>query len=71
MATTEISKLQTPNPTRQKGLNALIEELGVSGMVEFVRQFNPGKGDYTKEREALLADITMEDIERYLAEKNG
>lgn len=59
-------EFHTPNAIREKGMNALIRELGVIGMVRFIRQFDPGKGDYTKERESLLADITMDDVERYL-----
>ena len=37
-------------------------------MVRFIQQFDPGMGDYTKERKALLASVTMEDVERQLAE---
>ncbi len=59
-----------PSVIRRRGINALIQELGVVGMVEFIRQFDPGKGDYTKERESLLANITMDDVEQYLAEKH-
>ena len=56
----------TPNALRQKGIDALARELGVIGMVRFIQLFDPGEGDYTAERDALLAGITMNDIERRL-----
>lgn len=69
MATNQMTDYETPNMLRKRGVNALVKELGVVGMVDFLRQFDPGSGDYTKEKEALLADVTMEDVERYLAER--
>jgi len=51
---------------RQKGIEALTDALGPVGMAYFFRQFEQGHGDYTAEREALLADVTMEDFEEYV-----
>ena len=51
---------------RQKGIDALTEALGPVGMAYFFRQFEPGRGDYTAEREALLADVALEDFEAYV-----
>jgi hypothetical protein len=31
------------------------------GMVRFLQQFDQGSGDYTRDREAVLAGITLED----------
>ena len=48
---------------RAAGLDALRRELGVSGMVRFLQQFENGNGDYTAERwqwlpaEASVADL--------------
>jgi len=47
---------------RKIGMAALKERLGSVGAVYFIRQFNVGVGDYTKEREALLSDLTFEEI---------
>ena len=47
---------------RRMGIDALTEKLGPIGMVEFMRQFDSGYGDYTKERHAWLDDLTIEDI---------
>ena len=51
---------------RQKGIDALTEALGPVGMAYFFRQFEQGHGDYTAERETLLAGVTMEDFEAYV-----
>ncbi len=66
MTADQTEAVSTSAELRKKGLNALIRELGVDGMVEFICLFEPRRGDYTQEREALLADITMEDVKRYL-----
>jgi len=46
------------------GIDALAEKLGPIGMVEFIRQFDPGYGDYTKERHTWLDNPTIKDISR-------
>jgi hypothetical protein len=50
------------NSIRKLGIDALTEKLGPIGMVEFIRQFDSGYGDYTKERHAWLDNLTIEDI---------
>jgi hypothetical protein len=47
---------------RKMGIEALNEKLGPIGMVEFMRQFDSGYGDYTKERYNWLDGLTIEDI---------
>jgi hypothetical protein len=47
---------------RKLGIEALNEKLGPVGMVEFMRQFDSGYGDYTKERHKWLDGLTIEDI---------
>lgn len=51
---------------RREGLKALKEKLGVEGTIKFIQMYSEGKGDYTKEREELLKDITIEDFEKFL-----
>ena len=51
---------------RREGLKALKEKLGVAGMIKFIQMYSDGKGDYTKEREELLKDTTIEDFEKFL-----
>lgn len=38
------------------------KELGAVGAAYFIRQFSPGNGDYTAERDELLDGITIKDI---------
>lgn len=46
----------------QRALPLLYRELGIVDTVRFLRQFTPGFGDYTREREALFGDKTLEQI---------
>ncbi|HEY9885387.1 MAG TPA: hypothetical protein V6C98_17410 [Thermosynechococcaceae cyanobacterium] len=57
MQTHELS----PAQLRQRGIDALVQALGAVGMVRFLQQFDHGSGDYTRDRDALLADITLKD----------
>ena len=50
------------NTIRKLGIEALTERLGPIGMVEFMRQFDSGYGDYTKERHKWLDHLTIEEI---------
>jgi len=54
--------IKEPNTIRKKGLEALNKELGPLGMTCFIRQFDTGQGDYTKEREELNKDVKIADI---------
>jgi hypothetical protein len=54
------------NLIRKLGIEALTKELGPLGMVCFLRLFDQGEGDYTKERHAVLDNITFDDIKRDL-----
>lgn len=54
---------------RREGLKALKEKLGVEGMIKFIQMYSDGKGDYTKEREEILKEITIEDFEDFLDEQ--
>jgi len=47
---------------RRMGIEALTEKLGPVGMVEFIRQFDSGYGNYTKERSEWLDSIDIEAI---------
>lgn len=47
---------------RERGMRALKRELGAAGMAQFLQQFQKGRGDYTKERHALLDKFTVDDI---------
>ena len=56
---------------REKGFKALTKELGASGMAIFIRQFENGRGDYTKEREETLQDVSIDDIVASIKTRKG
>ena len=56
---------------RQKGLDVLTRELGAVATARFLRQFENGYGNYTEEREALLKDLTIDDITVSIAERKA
>ena len=41
---------------RHRGFQALVEALGWVNAVRFLRQYDPGSGNYTEERRTLLPD---------------
>jgi len=47
---------------RRQGLQALHERLGLAGMSRFLRLYNPGSGDYTREKQLRADDETIEEI---------
>ena len=53
---------RNPNVIRKMGIDALTKELGPVGMAYFIQQYDRGEGDYTLEREKLLANVTMESL---------
>lgn len=46
---------------RREGWMALTERLGVSGAIRFLMQYETGHGDYTVERKALFADLSLDE----------
>ncbi len=56
------SRVRDLNTIRRMGIEALTEKLGPVGMVEFIRQFDSGYGDYTKERHEWLDDLDIDTI---------
>jgi hypothetical protein len=46
----------------QEGIELLTRGMGLVATVRFLNQFSSGYGDYTQEREALLGDLTLDQI---------
>ena len=46
----------------QCATHILSKEMGVTDTIRFINQFISGYGDYTKEREQLFSDLSLEDI---------
>jgi hypothetical protein len=59
---------------REKGYQILVEHLGQVATLRFLQEFDWGQGDYTKERETSLKQVTREtfwqDVAALRAEKN-
>lgn len=51
------------------GMQILSKELGPSGLIRFLREFETGEGDYTKERQNFLKDGSVEELAREIIEK--
>jgi hypothetical protein len=45
-----------------QAISILNRELGVVDTLRFLSQFNTGQGNYTKDRENLFANLTLEEI---------
>lgn len=52
----------TLSEIRSRGHAALVRELGPTGYVRFIQQFEHGTGDYTAERNRWLDDATVDDL---------
>lgn len=57
--------LNNPMEIRTIGMNALKDALGPVGLVKFIQQYEPGYGDYTKEKQNT-PDLNIEEIDALL-----
>ncbi|MEW6578704.1 MAG: hypothetical protein AB1435_05865 [Chloroflexota bacterium] len=57
--TTEVKPLAEIN---QQAIRLLYREMGIANAVRFLRQFTAGFGDYTRERDTLFGQKTLEEI---------
>ena len=51
-----------PAELRAAGYKALADALGPLGMARFLRQFERGNGDYTRERHQWLRDQSVKSV---------
>jgi hypothetical protein len=61
---------RTPNELRRAGFAALTKALGPVDAIRFLQQFDPGAGDYTAVRGALLGSPTVDELLRELRDRN-
>ena len=47
---------------RMEGWKALTKRLGPAGAMRFMMQYDPGHGDYTKERQEIFTDLDFEEL---------
>jgi len=52
----------TLNELNDLAMDALLKALGPVGMVRFLRQFEHGSGDYTKDRHQWLDNVPFDDF---------
>ena len=49
----------------------LINEIGIVDTIRFLNQFSTGYGDYTKERDQLFRNVTLDDVLAATAREGG
>ena len=54
--------MMTPIEINRIGYRALVDALGFDGAIRFLRQFDPGEGDYTNQRHQWLDKLSLDDI---------
>lgn len=47
---------------RAAGFEALLQHLGPADTLRFLHQYDPGRGDYTKERHQWLDQLSVDEI---------
>ena len=47
---------------RLEGWKALTERLGPAGAMRFMMQYDPGHGNYSKERHAIFDELSLDDV---------
>jgi len=57
-----LTEKMTTEQIRNRGLEALKQELGVVGMVRFLQQFTNGEGDYSVDRHLWIDTLSREEI---------
>jgi hypothetical protein len=53
---------RTLEEIRHRGLRALRKELGRSGMIRFLQQFETGNGNYARERHSWVDQTSLNDL---------
>jgi hypothetical protein len=57
-----IAKMRTMNEVRETGITALSGALGPVDTLRFLRQFDLGRGDYSRDRHRWLGNPTVADL---------
>jgi hypothetical protein len=54
--------MTTPIELNRKAFKALIEALGYVDAIRFLKQFDNGSGDYTRERHQWLDSLSLNEV---------
>lgn len=57
---------RTPHEIAIKGFEALVEKLGPGGALQFIHQYETGRGDYTRERKHILRGVNLRKLKAAL-----
>ena len=52
----------TPLQIQRTGMEVLVREMGVVGLIRFLQQFDMGRGNYTEDRHEWLDDLTLDEV---------
>jgi hypothetical protein len=53
---------RTISQINHRATRILFENMGVVDTIRFLNQFSIGQGDYTKDREEWLSDMSLDDV---------
>lgn len=56
------SEQRDPAELRRAGWQALVNELGLADAMRFTSEYDPGRGNYTKDRHAIIGDPTIGEL---------
>ncbi|MFQ5638871.1 MAG: hypothetical protein ACE5IR_12850 [bacterium] len=59
------------NEITQEATRLLYKELGVVNTIRFLNQFTTGYGDYTREREQLFENLSLDEIISEIKQMRG
>ena len=56
------AQIMTQQQIRMTGIKILSQHMGVTEMIRFLQQSETGYGDYTRDRDKLLGNPSLEDL---------
>jgi hypothetical protein len=65
------AKIKPLAQVNEEAFNLLFKHLGPADTMRFIHQFWQGSGDYTKERETLYGNMTLDDILEEMARREA
>ncbi len=60
-----------PAKVKKRGMEVLARELGAAGMVQFMQQFSPGYGDYSKSRHSVVNTLSVDEAWAAMKKNNN
>ncbi|CAN5425711.1 hypothetical protein BH11PLA2_BH11PLA2_11540 [soil metagenome] len=58
----------TPDEIQERGMAALLKELGNANTMRFILGMSAGKGNYTEDRRGIYDNLTQEEFDAMIAE---